>query len=288
MWRFYSMKKLIYIACAGLLSVACFGCYAEEIENFSDDSAATLSMENVDINSVSESFGHMIGKNLNNPGFAFDIEAVITGLRNGAAGEAAPMSEEEYENAIAVIQESVFNEIAHTNLEKADSFMANNVAESDVVEIESGKLQYVVINDAGDEATIVQETDAPLIHYEGRYLDGTVFGSSFDSGEPITLPLDQTIQGFSKGLVGCKEGEKRRLFVHPDMGYGTMGHLPPNSLLIFDVEVIKANNPVAVDEDFDAEDAAGRELEAPIAEDAEETAFMDLSAEDGEEPEIMQ
>ena len=44
---------------------------------------------------------------------------------------------------------------------------------------------------------------------------------------PITIPLDQTIPGFSKGIVGMKEGEKRRLFVHPDLGYGTTGQLPP-------------------------------------------------------------
>jgi len=68
-----------------------------------------------------------------------------------------------------------------------------------------------------------------------------VFGSSEETGGPITIPLDQTIPGFSKGLVGMKEGEKRRLFVHPDLGYGTMGQLPPNELLIFDIEVVKAD-----------------------------------------------
>ncbi len=58
----------------------------------------------------------------------------------------------------------------------------------------------------------------------------------------MTIPLDQTIQGFNLGIAGMKEGEKRRLFVHPELGYGTTGHLPPNSLLIFDIEVVKADN----------------------------------------------
>jgi len=82
-----------------------------------------------------------------------------------------------------------------------------------------------------------------LINYTGKYIDGTVFGSSETAGGPITVPIDQTIPGFSKGIVGMKEGEKRRLFVHPDMGYGTTGQLPPNSMLIFDIEVVKATSP---------------------------------------------
>src|SRR5262249_32953701 len=88
----------------------------------------------------------------------------------------------------------------------------------------------------------VESHSSPKIHYTGKYQDGTVFGTSEEMGGPITIPLDQTIPGFSKGITGMKEGEKRRLFVHPDLGYGTTGQLPPNELLIFDIEVVKANS----------------------------------------------
>jgi peptidylprolyl isomerase len=117
-------------------------------------------------------------------------------------------------------------------------------------------LQYQIVKEGtGPE---VKEHNSPQIQYTGKYIDGTVFGSSQDTGGPITIPLDQTIPGFSKGLVGMKEGEVRKIFVHPDLGYGKTGHLPPNSLLVFEVELIKADNPKGAldndDEDNDDED----------------------------------
>ena len=57
------------------------------------------------------------------------------------------------------------------------------------------------------------------------------------------VSLDETIPGFSKGIIGMKEGEKRTLYIHPDLAYGVNGNLPPNSLLTFEIEIVKANSP---------------------------------------------
>src|SRR4029079_2074003 len=130
-------------------------------------------------------------------------------------------------------------EMSTANLKSANDFMEKNKKESNVKEVVPGKLQYSILKE-GNGAT-VDSHSSPKIHYTGKYQDGTVFGTSEEMGGPITIPLDQTIPGFSKGIVGMKEGEKRRLFVHPDLGYGTTGQLPPNELLIFDIEVVKAN-----------------------------------------------
>lgn len=195
----------------------------------------------VDIRRISEAFGHLIGRNLDNPGFKFDLESVIKGIRDAAAGKPAPMSDEEYEDAMTRIQDNAFNAIAATNLKQADAFMKDNAKADKVVVIEEGKLQYIILRPGTGPA--VEEHATPLIHYKGSYLDGTVFGSSEESEEPIEVPLDQTIPGFSKGLIGMKKGEKRKLFIHPDLGYGTQGHLPPNSLLIFEVEIVETKNP---------------------------------------------
>lgn len=224
------------------------------------------------IKNVSEAFGHIIGRNLENPGFTFDLESIIKGIRDGALGKDSPMTEEEYERSIAMIQENVFNELAEINLKKANEFLQENVFDKEIVELEKGKLQYKIIDNG--EGMEVREHDAPLIHYTGKYLDGSIFGSSIDSGDPVALPLDQTIVGFSKGLLGAKEGEKRRLFVHPDFGYGTSGHLPPNSLLIFDVEIIKTNNLSVEDSE-----RVGKDL----GENSDDAAS--LFSEDAEEPE---
>lgn len=194
-----------------------------------------------EINKLSEAFGHFIGRNLNNPGIHFDLESIIKGMRSGYAGNPAPMSDQEYEKLMAKLQENAVKQLADENLKAAAAFMDKNKSVEGVVEIEPGKLQYIVL-EQGNGAEV--KTDGvPQINYEGKYIDGTTFGSSKEVGGPITIPLAHTIKGFSKGLVGMKEGEKRRLFVHPDLGYGTTGQLPPNALLIFDIEVVKADTP---------------------------------------------
>ncbi len=207
---------------------------------------AAKSTDEVDIKKVSEAFGHFIGKNLKTSGLNFDIDSFILGVRNGEQGKPSPLSEKEYEKQMMLLQERAFTKLADENLKAAEEFMKKNAKEKGVVELEPGKIQILVVKEGkGDE---VKDTSAPQIQYTGTYIDGTVFGSSQDAGGPITIPLNQTIPGFSKGLKGMKEGEVRKIFVHPDSGYGKTGHLPPNSLLIFEVELIKADNKEAQDQ----------------------------------------
>lgn len=203
--------------------------------------AETATSEEVDIKKVSEGFGHFIGRNLKSSGLNFDVESFIQGIKNGLEGKPSPLSDKEYERQMILLQEKAFKHLSEKNLKAANDFLQKNGKEKGVIEIEPGKLQYLIEKEGSGEA--VKEGGSPQIQYTGKYIDGTVFGSSQDTGGPITIPLDQTIQGFSKGLKGMKEGEKRKLFVHPDLGYGTTGHLPPNSLLIFEVELIKAESP---------------------------------------------
>jgi peptidylprolyl isomerase len=204
------------------------------------ESSKEDSSNQIDMIKLSEAFGHFIGKHLQSPGIKFDLESLIKGIREGAEGAPAPMSEKEYEEMMAAVQEKAFKEMSVKNLESANEFMTKNAKATGVSELVSGKLQYQTVKEGTGAA--VQSTDSPMIHYTGKYLDGTVFGTSEEMGGPITIPLSQTIPGFSKGIVGMKEGEKRKLFVHPDLGYGTTGQLPPNELLIFDIELVKANS----------------------------------------------
>lgn len=191
------------------------------------------------IKRLSEAFGNFIGRNLKTPGIQFDMESIIRGMHAGAAGKPAPMSDQEYEEAMMQLQTVVLKQMSEDNLQAAEKFLRDNSKEEGIVEVEPGKLQYLVL-EKGQGQTVTEHA-SPKVEYQGKYLDGTVFGSSKETGGPITIPLDQTIPGFSKGLLGMKEGEKRRIFVHPDLGYGMSGHLPPNSLLIFDVDLIQAD-----------------------------------------------
>lgn len=198
----------------------------------------------LDMAKISEAFGHLIVSNLDNPGFRFDVESIIRGMRDALAGHPSPLTEDQYERAISSIQEKVFNEMASHNMVEANSFMAKNVDDEDIVIIEEGKLHYKITQEGHGKA--VPENGTPLINYTGKYIDGTVFGSSLGNGAPITLPLDRTIPGFRMGLIGMKEGEKRTLFIHPDLGYGMSGNLvPPNSLLVFEIELLEADRSIA-------------------------------------------
>ena len=137
-----------------------------------------------------------------------------------------------------MIQEKIFLETAEKNLTDAASFLENNAKNEGIICL-SAKLQYQ-ISEQGKGEKVGPESE-PLIHYTGKLLDGTIFASSHESGDPITLPIKQTIAGFSEGLVGMVQGEKRTLYIHPELAYGVSGHLPPNSLLIFEVEIVEAN-----------------------------------------------
>lgn len=234
--------RLVALTSLGLFFGFC-ALQADIPSNGSSTKAATDSTDQtkpIDMKKLSEAFGNFIGKNLQSPGLSFDLDAIVKGIREGAAGQPSPLSEKEYEEMMAAVQEKAFKEMSSANLKAANDFMAKNKQDKGVVEVVPGKLQYVIVKE-GNGATVEQHS-SPKINYTGKYLDGTVFGTSEEMGGPITIPLDQTIPGFSKGIVGMKEGEKRRLYVHPDLGYGTTGQLPPNELLVFEIEAVKANS----------------------------------------------
>ncbi len=197
------------------------------------------SEDGVDLPRLSEAFGHFIGRNLSNPGAEFDIDTLVIGIRNGAEGKPQPMSDEEYEEMMTTFQERAFKALASQNLEKANDFLNENKDQPGIVVLEPGKLQYLVLEE-GDGET-VNEDNTIKIRYQGTYIDGTPFGSSDETGGSVTISPKQTIPGFQQGIIGMKKGEKRKIFVHPDLGYGTMGQLPPNQLLIFEIELLDPN-----------------------------------------------
>ena len=209
-----------------------------------------------DIGIISKAFGHIIGQNLESLGLNFDLKQVITGIEECIKGDPSPLSESECIQAISLMQENAFQVQCEENLKVAEEFLAKNEKNKSVITLEPGKLQYVKLQDGQGEE--VKQHDSPLIRYVGKFIDGKVFG---ESTEDEVISLDETIVGFSKSIVGMKEGEKRRIFIHPDFGYGKAGFLPPNSLLTFEIEVIKANSPKSEESTVSATSHTGDEFE---------------------------
>ena len=122
--------------------------------------------------------------------------------------------------------------------EAGDKFLEANRKNPGVHVTDSG-LQYVVEKEGtGKQPTATSEV---TVHYTGKLLDGTVFDSSINRGEPTTFPLNRVIPGWTEGLQLMKEGGKYTFFIPSDLAYGPNGIpnvIPPHSTLIFDVELI--------------------------------------------------
>ena len=198
------------------------------------------------VGKVSQTYGHLIRKNLNSPNVKLNIDAVIAGIRDANEGKPSPLQDKECEEAFRLMEKYSHEELLSRNLEEAENFLKKNSQLDGVIEIQPNKLQYKVLQTGTGD--LVTKELVPTINYSATYLNGISLGSSDQHGGPIEIELKETISGFRLGLLGMKVGEKRRLFIHPDLGYRKGGQ-SPNGLLIFDVEVIKVAQKSSSDED---------------------------------------
>ncbi len=121
----------------------------------------------------------------------------------------------------------------------SDTFLTENAKKPGIKTTASG-LQYRVTQEGNGKSPAA--SSVVKVHYSGKLVDGTVFDSSVERGEPIEFPLNQVIPGWTEGLQLMKEGGKATLYIPSQLGYGEQGvpgTIPPNSTLIFDVELIE-------------------------------------------------
>jgi peptidyl-prolyl cis-trans isomerase len=122
---------------------------------------------------------------------------------------------------------------------EGEKYLTENAKKDGVITLPSG-LQYQVLQEGNGKSP--KATDKVVCHYEGMLVDGTMFDSSIQRGEPATFPLNGVIAGWTEGLQLMKEGAKYRFFIPYQLGYGERGagaSIPPFATLIFDVELIE-------------------------------------------------
>ena len=124
------------------------------------------------------------------------------------------------------------------NLQQSELFLGQNLSNSEVVEIEPG-LQYMILELSQSDASSPKLEDIITADFHGTLMDGSVFWSSIEIGEPLTIQLSQLIPGCQKVISLMQEGDFWRVFIHPDLAYGKEGRptIPPNSVLIFDIKL---------------------------------------------------
>ena len=128
------------------------------------------------------------------------------------------------------------------NLQQSEIFLLSNSAKDGVISLEDG-LQYVVIESGDINASPPELADTITAHFHGTLMDGTVFWSSVEMGDPLTIQLSQLIPGCQKVISKMRAGDLWRVFIHPSLAYGEEGrpNIPPNSTLIFDIELINVD-----------------------------------------------
>ena len=131
------------------------------------------------------------------------------------------------------------NQKAEANLKAGQDFLEENGKRPEVVVLASG-LQYEIITERTGPKPSAK--DKVTCHYHGTLIDGTVFDSSVQRGQPATFPLNMVIKGWTEGLQLMSKGSKWRFFIPPQLGYGdrqVSAQIGPNSTLIFDVELLE-------------------------------------------------
>ena len=136
-------------------------------------------------------------------------------------------------------RDSANKKVAVENIAIGKDFLAKNKANEDVLETASG-LQYQVLQ-KGDGFDHPSASSTVKVHYHGLLLDGTVFDSSVERGEPISFPLNQVIKGWTEGVQLMVVGDKFKFFIPSELAYGNgaTGNITPGSLLIFEVELLE-------------------------------------------------
>lgn len=182
---------------------------------------------------ASYGFGMQIGRNLKAGGVSVEEQAFMAGLRDALVGNKAKLSDQDIQLAISAL----FKEIAAANKKEGDDFLAANKTKEGVVVLPSG-LQYKILR-KGDGPK-PKPTDVVRVNYEGTFVNGMVFDSSYQRNEPAEFPLNQVIKGWTEGLQQMQVGSKHQLFVPSHLAYGEEGRpgIPANSMLIFVVELL--------------------------------------------------
>ena len=224
------MKKG-FILILGLLLFAC------QTNSHRGGSAKITTFED----STSYALGADIGENLMRDNIDLNYDIFLSGIIDAYETKDVQLDKKQRRQVMMNLQNKLREKAkleVENNLKAADEFIKNNKTKNSEVKETPTGLQYRVIKEGDGDSP--GPKDRVKVHYSGRLIDGTVFDSS-NEDEPSMFYANQVIRGWTEGLQLMKVGAKFELFIHPKLGYGTRkkSSIPPNSLLIFELELLE-------------------------------------------------
>jgi FKBP-type peptidyl-prolyl cis-trans isomerase FklB len=192
----------------------------------------------------SYSLGYEFASNIRRQAVEIDADILLTAIREGLDGKqpALPLAQiqdtlKQLQRKAAVRQDVRFRELAARNLEDGKAFLEANKTKEGVKTLPSG-LQYKVLREGS--GPVPKASDWVTLHYRGTLIDGKEFDSSYGRGEPSSVPVAGAIKGWVEALQLMKAGSAWQLCVPAGLAYGprSFGRIPPNSTLIFEIELL--------------------------------------------------
>lgn len=192
-----------------------------------------------DIDSVSYGIGVNIGRNLKSEGFdTLSVEMIAEALNDVLTGAELRLSEQECMSYVQKYMGDMREKKMQANIEKGEKFLEENGKRDGVVTLASGLQYEVLVEGTGPKPG---PTDKVKTHYHGTLIDGEVFDSSVERGEPISFPVNGVIKGWTEALQLMGVGSKWKLFIPYNLAYGERGagaKIGPYSTLVFEVELL--------------------------------------------------
>jgi len=197
------------------------------------------------LDSLTQRLSYIVGENLahqlKNDGLELDAEVVALAVKDVMSGQASRLTDDEKRSAVEQVQqESQARQMAAHAKNKAEgeAYLADNAKKEGVTTTASGLQYKSLVTGSGTKPTT---SDRVKVHYRGTLIDGTVFDSSYDRGEPIVFPVTGVIAGWVEGLQLMNVGSKFELTIPSNLAYGANGSGPvigPDATLVFEVELL--------------------------------------------------
>lgn len=203
-----------------------------------------------DTDKISYSIGVNVGKNIKQEQFEINYDLFVQGIKDGISNESI-LSDTEIEKIITNFQKAAIEKhheelekLAKSNLEESKKFLDENKNKTGVKTLPSG-LQYQILHTG--KGIKPKTEDIVTVNYIGTLINGSEFDNSYHRKTPTTFKLKDVIRGWQEGLQLVNAGSRIKLFIPPDLAYGDKAASPligPNSLLIFDIELLKIEPPL--------------------------------------------